>query len=137
MTSSWPRHLRFKPTNKIISISSADLSLINISTLLGAKMADRPYISHILVFFFFCLLSSLVSSSLQSRSKQEDIPTSFPQVRTATAALEHDPQGLRSDSKHLNLVKLREHDDLFCELVNTVSYCTTAFIFPAVCQIIK
>ena len=37
--------------------------------------------------------------------------------------------------KHLNLVKLREHDDPFWELENSVSYCTAASLFPFVYQI--
>lgn len=80
--------------------------------------------SHILTF---CLFAAFMSSSLQSRSKQEDFPTTFPQVRTDISALEHDPQGL--DSKHLNLVKLREHDDALFELVNSVPL-YYSFSFP-------
>lgn len=83
---------------------------------------------------------SLFVPSLRSRSKPEDFPTTSPQVRTNSAALKRDPAGpffLSTDSKHLNLVKLREHDDLFCELVNTVCYCAAASLSQSVHKMLK
>lgn len=38
--------------------------------------------------------------------------------------------------KHLNLVKLGEHDDPFWELENSVSYCAAASLFPSVHHIL-
>lgn len=84
----------------------------------GARKLVQLLFSHIRNLCF--LSSALFSRSLQSRSKPEDFPTTFPQVRADTAAPELNLQGVPTNSEHLNLLKLGELDEL---LINQWTLC--------------